>query len=37
MLPQPYRWLEAEPGPRMIIEALKEFGVLEAPVIKCNC
>lgn len=31
MLPQPYRWLEAEPGPRMIIEALKEFGVLEAP------
>jgi len=31
MLPENYRWLEAEPGPRMILEALKEFGVLEAP------
>jgi hypothetical protein len=31
MLPAPYRWLEAEPGPRMIVEALKEFGTLEAP------
>ncbi|ALK08990.1 TIGR02594 family protein [Blastochloris viridis] len=31
MLPKDYRWLEAEPGPRMIIEALKEYGVLEAP------
>lgn len=31
MLPAPYRWLEAEPGPRMIAEALKCFGVIEAP------
>jgi uncharacterized protein (TIGR02594 family) len=31
MLPAQYRWLEAEPGPRMIIEALKEYGTLEAP------
>ncbi|MCW2314484.1 hypothetical protein M2322_000004 [Rhodoblastus acidophilus] len=31
MPPEDYRWLEAEPGPRMILEALKEFGVLEAP------
>jgi hypothetical protein len=31
MLPAQYRWLETEPGPRMIIEALKEIGTLEAP------
>jgi hypothetical protein len=31
MLPKDYRWLEAEPGPRMIVEALKEYGVVEAP------
>ena len=31
MLPQPYRWLAGEAGPRMIVEALAEFGVLEAP------
>lgn len=31
MLPAQYRWLEAEPGPRMIVEALKCFGVIEAP------
>jgi uncharacterized protein (TIGR02594 family) len=31
MLPAQYRWLEAEPGPRMIAEALKEYGTLEAP------
>jgi uncharacterized protein (TIGR02594 family) len=31
MLPAHYRWLDAEPGPRMIREALKEFGTLEAP------
>ena len=31
MLPAQYRWLEAEPGPRMITEALKEYGTLEAP------
>jgi type I restriction enzyme M protein len=30
MLPVQYRWLEAEPGPRMIVEALKEYGTLEA-------
>ena len=31
MLPAQYRWLEAEPGPRMIAEALKEYGTFEAP------
>ena len=31
MLPAQYRWLEAESGPRMIAEALKEFGTVEAP------
>lgn len=31
MLPAQYRWLEAEPAPRMIIEALKQYGTLEAP------
>jgi uncharacterized protein (TIGR02594 family) len=31
MLPAHYRWLEAEPGPRMILEALKEYGTREAP------
>ena len=31
MLPAQYRWLEAEPGPRMIIEALKQYGTLEVP------
>jgi uncharacterized protein (TIGR02594 family) len=31
MLPAQYRWLEAEPGPRMILEALKQYGTLEAP------
>jgi hypothetical protein len=31
MLPAQYRWLESEPGPRMIVEALKEYGTLEAP------
>ena len=31
MLPAQYRWLEAEPSPRMIAEALKEYGTLEAP------
>ncbi|MCA3647230.1 MAG: TIGR02594 family protein [Methylobacterium sp.] len=30
MLPAQYRWLETEPGPRMIIEALKQYGTLEA-------
>lgn len=31
MLPERYRWLERESGPRMIIEALKEYGDHEAP------
>ena len=31
MLPAQYRWLEAEPGPRMIAEALKQYGTLELP------
>jgi uncharacterized protein (TIGR02594 family) len=31
MLPAQYSWLEAEPGPRMITQALKEYGTLEAP------
>jgi uncharacterized protein (TIGR02594 family) len=31
MLPKDYRWLAAEPAPRMLVEALKEFGVMEAP------
>jgi uncharacterized protein (TIGR02594 family) len=31
VLPVQYRWLEAEPGPRMIVEALKLYGTLEAP------
>lgn len=31
MLPAQYRWLETEPGPRMIAEALKQYGTLEAP------
>ena len=31
MLPAQYHWLEAEPGPRMIAEALKQYGTLEAP------
>ena len=31
MLPKRYRWLEAEPGPRMIVEALKEYGLAEKP------
>ncbi len=36
MLPTQYRWLEAEPAPRMIIEALKEYGTLEAPGVADN-
>lgn len=30
-LPKPYRWLENEKGPRMLIEGLCLFGTLEAP------
>lgn len=31
MLPEQYRWLEVEPAPRMLREALKLFGVYEHP------
>lgn len=31
MLPEPYRFLEDEPGPRMLLEALPLFGVYEHP------
>lgn len=31
MLPSTYAWLGGEPGPRMLLEALKLFGTLEAP------
>ena len=31
MLPKRYRWLEAEPSPRMIVDALKEYGLAEKP------
>ena len=30
MLPERYAWLAREPGPKMIVEALKLFGALEA-------
>jgi uncharacterized protein (TIGR02594 family) len=30
-LPKEYEWLNAEPTPRMLIEALKEYGVKEHP------
>ncbi len=31
MLPSRYAWLAREPGPKMIVEALKLFGTMEAP------
>jgi uncharacterized protein (TIGR02594 family) len=31
MLPERYRWLAQEPGPLMLLEALKLFGVYEHP------
>jgi len=31
MLPSRYGWLAREPGPKMIVEALKLYGTLEAP------
>jgi uncharacterized protein (TIGR02594 family) len=31
MLPDQYGWLACEPGPRMIVEALKLYGTLEGP------
>lgn len=30
-LPAQYAWLSQEPGPRMLVEALKLFGTVEAP------
>jgi uncharacterized protein (TIGR02594 family) len=30
-LPKAYRWLADEPGPRILIEALKTFGTVETP------
>lgn len=30
-LPKQYQWLEKEPGPKMIVEALKLYGTLETP------
>ncbi|MEP7318167.1 MAG: TIGR02594 family protein [Panacibacter sp.] len=35
-LPVQYQWLALEPGPRMILEALKLFGTIEAPGKKEN-
>jgi hypothetical protein len=31
MLPSQHAWLANEPGPKMHVEALKEFGTLETP------
>lgn len=31
MIPEKYRWLEKEPGPKMIIEGLKLVGIKEIP------
>lgn len=31
MLPAAFQWLEKEPGPQMLLEALKLFGTVEAP------
>ena len=36
MLPQQYKWLENETGPKMLIEALKCYGVTEIPGAKSN-
>lgn len=35
-LPAQYRWLDKEPGPRMLREALALFGALEAPGARDN-
>jgi uncharacterized protein (TIGR02594 family) len=35
-LPAAYAWLRDETGPRMILEALKLFGTLEAPGVRDN-
>lgn len=31
MLPQAYTWLEKEPAPKMLLEAIKLYGVIEVP------
>lgn len=36
MLPKRYAWLADEPGPKMLVEALKLFGTLEVPGRKDN-
>lgn len=36
MLPSRYGWLAREPGPKMLVEALKLFGTLESPGSKNN-
>ena len=28
-LPKQYAWLDAEPGPRILVEALKTYGTIE--------
>lgn len=35
-LPHAYAWLEKEPGPLMLLEALKLFGTVEVPGAKSN-
>lgn len=36
MLPSRYAWLAREPGPKMIVEALKLYGTMETPGSKNN-
>lgn len=35
-LPEKYKWLGEEPGPKMLLEALALYGTLETPGIKSN-
>lgn len=35
-IPSQYKWIEKEQGPRVIVEALKEFGTVETPGPKSN-
>jgi len=35
-LPSKYAWLEKEPGPKVLIEALKHYGTLEHPGVGSN-
>jgi hypothetical protein len=30
-IPKQYAWLETEPGPRILVEALKTYGTIEKP------